>query len=367
MVPFYDLKAIQARHRKEIEAAITRVIDSGWYILGKEVGQFEAAFASYCSTSEAIGTGNGLDALTLIVRGYKELGVMKEGDEIIVPANTYIATILAITENRLVPILVEPELSTANIDASRIEEKITKRTKAILIVHLYGQVAYSDKLAKIAKKHNLKIIEDAAQAHGSLFNGRKTGGLGDAAGFSFYPSKNLGALGDAGAVTTSDAKLADIVRALHHYGSHKKYHNLYKGVNSRLDEIEAAILSVKLKYLDEENAARRKAVREYLAGIRNDALALPYAKSDEGHVWHVFTVRTKNRDALQKYLTEKGIETIIHYPVPPHKQPAYKEWNTQSYPITEEIHATILSLPLSPVQTPAQTQEVVDAVNAFRV
>jgi dTDP-4-amino-4,6-dideoxygalactose transaminase len=365
MVPFYDLKAINARHREKIARALTRVLDAGWYILGEEVERFEKEFAAYCGATHCIGTGNGLDALTLIIRGYKELGVMKEGDEIIVPANTYIATILAITENRLTPRLVEPELRTANLDASRIEEKITLRTKAILTVHLYGQVAYSQEMATIAKKHGLKIIEDAAQAQGAIWSGKKTGSLGDAAGFSFYPSKNLGALGDAGAVMTSDAKLAEIVRALHNYGSHKKYHNLYKGINSRLDEIEAAVLNVKLKYLDEENAARRTVVAHYLAHIKNDILTLPYAQTEEGHVWHVFTVRTKNRDRLQSYLKEKGVETHIHYPVAPHKQPAYKEWNTQSYPITEEIHATILSLPLSPVQTAAQTAEVIAAVNTF--
>lgn len=366
MVPFYDLKAINARHREELARALTETLDSGWYILGERVATFEKEFSAYSSVGHTIGTGNGLDALTLIIRGYKELGVMKEGDEIIVPANTYIATILAITENRLVPVLVEPELHTANLDASRIEEKITKRTKAILTVHLYGQVAYSEELAAVAKKHDLKIIEDGAQAQGAVWGGKKTGGLGDAAGFSFYPSKNLGALGDAGAVTTSDSKLAEVVRALRNYGSHEKYHNLYKGVNSRLDEIEAAVLSVKLRYLDEDNAARRSVVERYMGGIKNDAITLPYVGSPEGHVWHVFTVRTKHRDALAKHLAESGIETMIHYPVPPHKQPAFKEWSAQSFPITEEIHETILSLPLSPVQTDAQTNEVIAAVNNFR-
>lgn len=365
MVPFYDLKAINARHREELASALTETLDSGWYILGERVATFEKEFSAYCGVGHAIGTGNGLDALTLIIRGYKELGIMKEGDEIIVPANTYIATILAITENRLVPVLVEPELRTANLDASRVEEKITKRTKAILTVHLYGQVAYSDELAAVAKKHGLKVIEDAAQAQGAVWKGKKTGNLGDATGFSFYPSKNLGALGDAGAVTTNDVKLAEVVRALHNYGSHKKYHNLYKGVNSRLDEIEAATLSVKLKYLDADNAARRKVVQKYMSGIKNDALTLPYARTEEGHVWHVFTVRTKHRDALAKHLAKSGIETMIHYPVPPHKQPAFKEWRTQSFPITEEIHTTILSLPLSPVQTEEQTNEVIAAVNSF--
>jgi dTDP-4-amino-4,6-dideoxygalactose transaminase len=366
MVPFFDLKAVNARHRKELATAITRVLDSGWYIIGKEVEQFEKEFASYCGAKYCIGTGNCLDALTLIFRGYKELGVMKEGEEVIVPANTYIATILAITENRLVPVLVEPDARTANLDASLVEKKITERTKAILTVHLYGQVAFSEALAKIVKKHRLKLIEDAAQGQGAIYRGKRTGGLGDAAGFSFYPSKNLGALGDAGCVTTSDMRLVDVIRALHNYGSHKKYHNLYKGVNSRLDEMQAAVLCVKLKYLDEENAARRVVAKKYLTEIRNDAIVLPYAETEEGHVWHVFTVRTKKRNALHAHLAKNGIETLIHYPVPPHEQPAYKEWAGRKYPITEEIHSTILSLPISPVQPKAQTHKVIAAVNTFR-
>ncbi len=367
MIPFYDLKAMNARHEQELKDALSRIVDSGRYILGPEKERFEKAFAEYCGVKEVIGTSNGLDALSLIIRGYKELGVMQEDDEIIVPANTYIATILAITENNLIPILVEPELLTANIDVSRIEESITKRTRAILTVHLYGQIAYSEEMAALAKKHSLKIIEDAAQAHGAEFQGKKAGNLGDAAGFSFYPSKNLGALGDAGAVVTNDQKLADVVRALHNYGSREKYHNLYKGLNCRMDEVQAAVLSVKLQHVDEDSAARRAVARQYLEGIKNLAIALPHVEDEEGHVWHVFTVRTKKRDALRDYLKKKNIETAVHYPVPPHKQPAYKEWNKRSYPITEEIHDTIVSLPLSPVQTKQQTQEVIDAINAFGV
>lgn len=365
MIPFYDLKAMNARHARELKEALVRVAESGRYILGPEKEAFEQAFAAYCGVRHAVGVASGLDALLLIIRAYKELGVMQEGDEVIVPANTYIATMLAVTANGLTPVLVEPELETANIDVSRIEEKLTKRTKAILTVHLYGQVAYSEEMAAIAKKHGLKIIEDAAQAHGAMFQNRKTGNLGDAAGFSFYPSKNLGALGDAGAITTSDMKLAEVVRALHNYGSREKYHNLYKGANSRLDEIQAAVLFHKLQYLDEDNAARRVVAEQYLSGITNDAVALPQVGTPEGHVWHLFTVRTKDRDALRAHLLKKGIETAIHYPIPPGKQPAYKEWNAQSFPITEEIHDTILSLPLSPVQTKTQTAEVIDAVNGF--
>lgn len=366
MVPFYDLRAVNERYAKELKAAATRVIDSGWYILGTEVERFEQAFSTYTGASHTIGVANGLEALTLILRAYKELGVLHAGDEVIVPANTYIATILSITENDLVPVLVEPDERTCNIDTTLVEAAITPRTKAILTVHLYGQIAFDEQLANVAKRHGLKVIEDAAQAQGAAYRGKRAGTLGDAAGFSFYPSKNYGALGDAGAVTTSDSELAKVVRALANYGSHKKYHNLYKGINSRLDELQASFLSVKLAHLDADNELRRAVVKRYLAGITNKAVTLPHALNDEGHVWHVFTVRTKNRDALQAYLSRNGIETMIHYPVPPHQQPAYKEWGTLSYPITERIHETILSLPLSPVQSAAQTAEVIEAVNTFR-
>lgn len=364
MIPFLNLKALNVPYGQELINAITEVLDSGWYILGNKVKTFEKEFSEYCGVKETIGTGNCLDALTLIIRAYKELGVFREGDEILVPANTYIASILAISENRLNPVLIEPDINTYNLDVSRLEEKITSRTKAILTVHLYGRVSYSDELRSIADKYNLKIIEDCAQAVGAKFKGRKAGGLGDASGFSFYPSKNLGALGDAGAVTTNDEKLAEIIRALRNYGSQEKYHNKYKGINSRLDEMQAAVLSVKLKYLDSENERRRGIARQYLENIKNEKLILPQA-AGESHVWHLFVVRTKQRDGFSKYLLDKGIETVIHYPVPPHKQPAFAEWNEKSYPITEEIHNTIISLPLYPTMANGEVSEVIKACNEF--
>lgn len=364
MIPFLNLKALNVPYRQELISAITDVLDSGWYILGSRVKNFEKEFSEYCGVKEAIGTGNCLDALTLIIRAYKELGVFREGDEILVPANTYIASILAVSENRLSPVLVEPDINTYNLDISRLEEKITSRTKAVLTVHLYGRVSYSDELRSIADKYGLKIIEDCAQAAGAKFKGKKAGGLGDASGFSFYPSKNLGALGDAGAVTTNDAKLAEIIRALRNYGSQEKYHNKYKGVNSRLDEMQAAVLSVKLKYLDSENERRREIAGQYLENIKNEKLILPQA-SEESNVWHLFVVRAKQRDEFSKYLLDKGIETVIHYPVPPHKQPAFAEWNEKSYPITEEIHETVISLPLYPTMTNGEVSEVIKACNEF--
>jgi dTDP-4-amino-4,6-dideoxygalactose transaminase len=312
-----------------------------------------------------IGTGNGLDALTLIIRGYKETGVFRDGDEILVASNAYIACILSITENNLTPILVEPDINTYNIDVNRIEAVITPRTKGILAVHLYGQIAYTDEMQTIADRHGLKIIEDAAQSQGAVYQGRCAGNLGDACGFSFYPTKNLGALGDAGAITTNDPELAEAVRALRNYGSHEKYHNKYQGVNSRLDEMQAAVLSIKLKYLDEENNARRRVVKRYLEGITNERLVLPHALHEESHVWHIFVLRTQNRDAFQKYLTDRGIGTLIHYPVPPHKQPAYPEWNSRSYPISEEILTTVISIPISPVMTDDQVSRVIEACNTF--
>lgn len=365
MIPFLNLKTINARYRKELINAITSVIDSGFYILGEKVKSFEKEFSKYCGVKETIGTGNCLDALTLIVRAYKELGVFREGDEIIVPANTYIASILCITENRLKAVLVEPDINTYNIDVDRIEEKITKKTRAILVVHLYGQIGYSDQIQKIADKHGLKIIEDAAQAHGAIYKGRKTGNLGDAGGFSFYPSKNLGALGDAGAVTTNDVELAKIIRTLRNYGSHKKYCNQYKGVNSRLDELQAAVLLVKLKYLDQENKKRRKIAKLYLKNIKNKKLILPKVEAEESHVWHLFVVRTKQRNKFVRYLTDKRIGSLIHYPIPPHKQQAFVEWNKDNYPITEEIHNTVISLPLHPAMSKEDIFKVIKACNNF--
>ncbi|OHA20364.1 MAG: aminotransferase [Candidatus Taylorbacteria bacterium RIFCSPHIGHO2_01_FULL_51_15] len=366
MIPFYDLKKIHARYKEELTDAAARVIEGGQYILGQEVEAFEKAFALYCGVPYTIGTGNGLDALTLIIRGYKELGVLKEGDEVLVPANTYIATIISITENRLKPVLVEPDRHTYNLDAALLEKHITSKTKAILIVHLYGRVGYFEALHLLAKKHHLKIIEDAAQAHGAEYKGIKTGALGDAAGFSFYPSKPLGALGDAGGVTTSDSKLAGVVRALRNYGSHEKYHNLFQGVNSRLDELQAALLRVKLTHLDTENEERRTIAQRYLREIRNEKLILPEEPaSSKEHVWHLFVVRTRKRDAFQAYLARKGIETLIHYPIPPHKQPAFKTWSTMSYPVSEEIHKTALSLPLSSAMSEEEVGEVINACNEF--
>ena len=364
-VPFLSLKDITDKNSKEIHEAALRVIDSGWYLQGKENQQFEEDYANYIGTKYCVGCGNGLDALIWIFRAYIELGVMKKGDEVIVPANTYIATILSITENGLVPVLVEPNIDTLQIDDSLIEEKITNNTKAICIVHLYGQCAYTDKIGELCKKYNLKLIEDNAQAHGCCFNGKKTGSLGDAAGHSFYPGKNLGALGDAGAVTTNDEALAEAVRSLANYGSAKKYVFKYTGRNSRLDEIQAAILDVKLKHLDEDVQLRKEVAKKYLGGIKNPKIRLPQINDWDGHVFHIFTIFSDDRDSLQKYLTEKGIGTNIHYPIPPHKQECYKEWNDLSLPVTEKIHETELSIPMSPCLTDEEVQYVIDALNAW--
>ena len=364
-VPFLSLKDITDKNSKEIHEAALRVIDSGWYLQGKENQQFEEDYANYIGTKYCVGCGNGLDALIWIFRAYIELGVMKKGDEVIVPANTYIATILSITENGLVPVLVEPNINTLQIDDSLIEEKITSKTKAICIVHLYGQCAYTDKIGELCKKYNLKLIEDNAQAHGCCFNGKKTGSLGDAAGHSFYPGKNLGALGDAGAVTTNDEALAEAVRSLANYGSAKKYVFKYTGRNSRLDEIQAAILDVKLKHLDEDVQLRKEVAKKYLGGIKNPKIRFPQINDWDGHVFHIFTIFSDDRDSLQKYLTEKGIGTNIHYPIPPHKQECYKEWNDLSLPVTEKIHETELSIPMSPCLTDEEVQYVIDALNAW--
>lgn len=355
------------KNASEIKAAVNRVIDSGWFLLGNEVKQFESKYAGLCGVSHCIGVANGLDALRLILRGYLELGIISEGDEIIVPANTYIASVLAITDNRLIPVFVEPEIATYNLDIARIESAITSRTKAIMLVHLYGQCAYSDRLRVISEKYNLKIIEDNAQAHGARYKGRVSGSLGDAAGHSFYPAKNLGALGDAGAVTTDDTELAEVIRTLANYGSKTKYVNDYAGYNSRLDEINAAVLDVKLNYLLEDTLRRRQIARRYLSGISNSKVILPrLPDEEEGHVWHLFVVRTENRDALQCFLAERGIQTLIHYPIPPSKQTAYKEWNELSLPITEKIHREVLSLPMSPVLSDEEVEEVIKTINSYR-
>lgn len=366
MIPFLDLKAINAQYRDELITACTRVIDSGWYINGSELEQFEKDFASYCGTKHAIGVANGLDALTLTLRAWKELGKLQDGDEVIVPSNTYIASILAISANNLIPILVEPDITTYNICPDKIEAAITDKTKVILPVHLYGQLANMPSIMDITKRHGLLVLEDAAQAHGASIDGKKAGNWGDASVFSFYPGKNLGALGDAGAITTNDDELENTLRALRNYGSHEKYKNLFQGVNSRLDEIQAAMLSVKLRHLDEEIIHRRKIAAAYIEGIDNPAMILP-SQQDETHVWHVFVIRCEQRDALQNYLAENGIQTLIHYPIPPHKQQAYEEWNELSYPISEKIHKEVLSLPISPVMSSQDTQHVIELCNTYNL
>lgn len=366
MIKFLDLQKNTAMHRYEIDYAVKQVLDRGWFLRGEEVAQFETNYANYIGTKHAIGCANGLDALYLIFRGYIEIGVLKKGDEVIVPANTFVATILSITENGLKPVLVEPSINTYEIDEDRIEEAITERTKAICIVHLYGQCAYSEKIGFLCNKYNLKLIEDNAQAHGSIFYGQRTGSLGDAAGHSFYPGKNLGALGDGGAVTTNDKELADVVRSLGNYGSQMKYVFKYEGRNSRLDEIQAAVLNVKLKYLDEDNAKRKRIAKYYLGQITNEKIILPQITDWNQHVFHIFPIRCKERDRLQRYLTENEIQTIIHYPIPPHRQECYKEWNELSFPVTEMIHREELSIPMSPVLDEDEIKIVVDAINNYK-
>lgn len=366
MIPFLDLKEINAQYKTELVEACTKVIDSGWYIQGNECQEFEKEFAQYCGTKFAIGVANGLDALILILHAYKELGFIQDGDEIIVPSNTYIASILAISQNNLVPVLVEPDINTYLIDSSKIEEKITSKTRAIMPVHLYGQTCDMDKINDIAKKYNLKVIEDSAQAHGAYYKDKRVGNLGDASGFSFYPGKNLGALGDGGIVTTNDEELVKTIKALGNYGSHKKYENFYKGVNSRLDEIQAAMLRVKLKYLDNEVIKRREIANYYLQNIKNDNIILPTVRAEDNHVWHLFVIRTNKRDELQKYLLNNEIQTLIHYPIPPHKQDAYKEWRNESYQISEKIHNEVLSLPISGVQKLKDSMKIVQLINNYK-
>lgn len=361
MISFLDLHKMNARFEDEIKDKINEVINSGWYILGKQCVNFETNFAQYCGVKHCIGVANGLDALRIIIKAYE----FSKDDEIIVPANTYIASILAITDNLCKPVLIEPDINTYNINAKSIEEKITNKTKAIMVVHLYGQVCDMEPIYALAKKYNLKIIEDCAQAHGANFKGKKVGSLGDAAGFSFYPGKNLGALGDAGCITTNDDLLASKIRALANYGSHKKYENLYAGLNSRLDELQAGILDIKLKHLDNDNQKRKEIADFYMKNIKNENIILP--KIDIDHVWHLFVIRTKFRDKLQKYLNENNIQTIIHYPIPPHKQECYKDFNNLSLPITEQIHNEVLSLPISPVMTQEEVKCIVDVINNWSV
>ena len=369
MVKLLDLQAITMMHGDEYKAVANRVIESGWFLQGTENKQFEADYAKYIGTEECVAVANGLDALRLIVRGYKELGVFHDGDEIIVPANTYIATILAITENNLTPVLVEPTFEHLEIDIDKVEEAITPKTKGVMIVHLYGRVAYNDKLGEICQNHNLKLMEDCAQSQGCAWKGTKTGALGNAGAHSFYPGKNLGAFGDAGAVTTSDKELAAVIRALANYGSQKKYVFKYAGINSRMSELDAAVLDVKLKYLDEDNAQRQKLAAYYYATINNPLISLPKQIADENNVYHQFPIFCERRDELQEYLKEKGIQTLIHYPIPPHHQECYanESWNIPqlSLPISEKIHQQELSIPMNQVISEKEAKEVVDAINSF--
>ena len=363
MIKYLDLKAINALYDAELREAVSRVLDSGWYLKGEATRQFERDYAEYIGTRHCIGCGNGLDALMLILRAYIELGVMHEGDEVIVPANTYIASILAITECRLKPVLVEPSLDTLQIDDALIEQAITERTRGIMIVHLYGRCAYTSRIGDLCRQYGLKLIEDNAQAHGCSFEGRKTGSLGDAAGHSFYPGKNLGALGDAGAVTTSDDELAAVVRALGNYGSHQKYVHDYQGRNSRIDELQAAMLSVKLRHLDADNLRRKEIAARYISKVENPQIRIP--QSDRDCVWHIFSIFCEHRDQLLQYLAENGIETQIHYPIPPHKQGCCREWNHLSLPITEQIHAQELSIPCHQAMTDEDVKRIINLLNAF--
>lgn len=365
MIPFLNLKKVNEKYQSEIEQAVLRVARSGWYVLGEEVKQFESSFAQHSQVENCIGVGNGLEAIKLILCAYKELGVMADGDEVIVPANTYIATILAITESGLTPVLVAPDSRTYTIDPARIEQKITPRTKAVLPVHLYGLCCQMDEITKVAQKYNLKVIDDAAQAHGAVYKGKPVGGLCDATAFSFYPTKNMGALGDAGAITTNDNQLAEVVRALANYGTEAKYINKYKGFNSRLDEMQAAILSVKLQHLLDETKYRQELATLYLQGIVNNRIVLPFVETISEHAFHLFVVRCQRRDELQKYLLKQGIQTQVHYPLPPHKQLAYKEWNDMSFPITEKIHNEVLSLPLNTALTTSEVVKIVEYIDEF--
>lgn len=360
MIKFLDLKAINEQHRLEMEAAIKRVLDSGWYLLGKEIESFEKEFSEYCGVKHAVGCANGLDALKLIIQAYG----FGPGDEIVAPANTYIASLISISANGATPVLVEPDINTYLIDPEKIEDAITSRTKAIMVVHLYGRAMDMTRILEIAKRYNLKVIEDSAQAHGAMFDGKRVGNLGDASGFSFYPGKNLGCLGDGGAVTTNDDELAEKIRALRNYGSDVKYHFPYRGTNSRLDEIQAALLRVKLPHLDNDNAIRRRIAERYCSEIKNPNVILPHLPDDAmQNVWHVFPVRAQNRAGFQQYLSDNGIQTVIHYPIPPHRQPAYVEWHGLTLPITEKIHEEIISLPISPVMSEEEVRKVVDVIN----
>ncbi|ABX50191.1 Glutamine--scyllo-inositol transaminase [Shewanella baltica OS625] len=365
MINFLDLKAINNQYQQELKEACARVIDSGWYIMGNELAQFETEFAAYCGTKHSIGVANGLDALILTLRAWKVLGKLQAGDEVIVQANTYIASVLAITENDLVPVLVEPNPGSYNLDPETLAAAITPKTKVILPVHLYGQLSPMPEIMAIACAHNLLVLEDCAQSHGAEINGKRAGNWGDAAGFSFYPGKNLGALGDAGAITTNDDELAQTLKALRNYGSHKKYENLYQGVNSRLDEIQAAMLRVKLRHLDSETARRQHIAQTYRTNISNPLITLPQVNEELAHVWHLFVVSCEQREVLQQFLASRGIQTLIHYPIPPHKQHAYSHYADLQLPLTELIHQQVLSIPLDPTMSDAAVKQVIAAMNEF--
>ena len=363
MIKFLDLQKINAPYHTAFQDKLKTVLDKGWFILGKEVEKFENDFANYTNSKHCIGVGNGLDAMVLIFKGYIALGKLQKGDEVLVPANTYIASILAILQADLVPVLVEPKLETYNINPDLLEEKITSKTKAILVVHLYGQLCEMDKINEIANKNNLLVVEDVAQSHGAY--SQYPIDSQNPKAFSFYPGKNLGALGDGGAITTNDDELASIVKSLRNYGSQKKYENEFIGINSRLDELQAAFLNVKLPHLDTENEKRRSIAKRYLSEIKNDKLILPFFDGSKNHVFHLFVIRTENREKLQKYLVENDIETLIHYPIPPHQQKAFSTWNHLSFPITEKIHKEVLSLPISPVLEEEQVSFIIDVLNRY--
>lgn len=364
-VQFLNLRRVNEPYEDAIRRQIDGVLASGWYIRGQACRRFEEEFAQFCGVRHCVGVGNGLDALTLVLLAWKQLGVVAPGDEVIVPSNTYIATILSVVQSGLTPVLVEPDEASFNLDPALIDAHVTPRTRVIMPVHLYGLCADMQPIMAVARKHGLKVLEDAAQAHGASYNGRRAGSLGDAAGFSFYPGKNLGALGDGGAVATNDAELADCVRALGNYGSHRKYENVFQGLNSRLDETQAAILSVKLPGLVAENAYRAEIARRYLREIRNPQVQLPRVADDCSHAWHLFIVRVRARERFREFLLSRGIETGVHYPIPPHRQSAFASWNHLSFPITERIHAEVASLPISPVHSEAEISAVIEAVNAF--
>lgn len=367
MIKFLDLHKINKPYERAFQQKFQQVLDTGWYILGNEVKEFEKEFADYCEVKYCIGVANGLDALTLIFRAYKELGKLKKGDEVIVPANTYIASIIAVLQNDLVPVLVEPDLNTYNLNPIEVKQHITHKTKAILPVHLYGQLVDMERISQIAAEHQLLVIEDAAQAHGArCFSGKKAGGLSDAAGFSFYPGKNLGALADGGAITTNDKQLAAMLFSLRNYGSQIKYENEFIGVNSRLDEIQAGFLRIKLKDLDQQNQRRREVAKRYLSEIKNEKITLPLYDESQNHVFHLFVIRTQNRDALQKYLVDNHIETLIHYPIAPHQQKAMRDFSHLSFPITEKIHREVLSIPISPVISDKEVTMIIDCINKYK-